>query len=294
VNGSRAEAPTVTQAKYPLPERRKDYTGALIKVSSAVKATGSSILTVLQVYDDTSYKPAGLYTVIGLLSSAALPNAHDTGSDDDLVIVPTIHALLPPTPYLPSPKAATSSDADDTTRQRTIDYISACFSGGDRTIAEIILLLLISSPVARIPAQAPIGTLSLNLIQTSSQPNLNLIPTLQSLMPMVVEVPMSILYLHSTPFTPHSADSTSLDSGLLQVGHGTVMVIAENEMGEGGQLKEKAVKNLQALSETLRDQVVKYDYPYMDDLKIECSIRGLVLSEGKSLLPVSCVFPRGF
>jgi hypothetical protein len=57
-------------------------------------------------------------------------------------------------------------------------------------------------------------------------------------------------------------------------------------MGQGGQLQEKAVKNIRALMECAKDQTVRYEYPYMDGLKMECSIRVIVLSEGKSLVPV--------
>ena len=58
-------------------------------------------------------------------------------------------------------------------------------------------------------------------------------------------------------------------------------------MGEGGKLEEKAIKNLKALSECMTNQMLGYEYPYMPDLKMVCAIRTLVLSEGKSLLPVS-------
>jgi hypothetical protein len=63
--------------------------------------------------------------------------------------------------------------------------------------------------------------------------------------------------------------------------------VGEDEMGQGGQLQEKAVKNLRALVETTKDQTVRYEYPYMDGLKMECNIRVIVLSEGKSLVPVN-------
>jgi hypothetical protein len=63
-------------------------------------------------------------------------------------------------------------------------------------------------------------------------------------------------------------------------------------MGQGGQLQEKAVKNLRALVETTKDQTVRYEYPYMDGLKMECNIRVIVLSEGKSLVPVHLLFDQ--
>ena len=99
--------------------------------------------------------------------------------------------------------------------------------------------------------------------------------------------PLSLPLLHSASFSPKSTDA-SLESGLLQLAPGTVLVVGEDEMGQGGQLQEKAVKNLRALVETTKDQTVRYEYPYMDGLKMECNIRVIVLSEGKSLVPVSC------
>jgi hypothetical protein len=57
-------------------------------------------------------------------------------------------------------------------------------------------------------------------------------------------------------------------------------------MGSGGQLEERAIKNLQGLIDCLRTQTLQYVYPYMDNLRMDCSVRGIVFSEGKSLIPV--------
>lgn len=114
----------------------------------------------------------------------------------------------------------------------------------------------------------------------------NLEKIVSSISPRVVSQSLSLPLLHSHPFSPSSTDST-LDSGLLQLAPGTVLLVGEDEMGQGGQLQEKAVKNIRALMECAKDQTVRYEYPYMDGLKMECSIRVIVLSEGKSLVPVS-------
>lgn len=65
------------------------------------------------------------------------------------------------------------------------------------------------------------------------------------------------------------------------------MIVEEDEMGEGGQLDEKAVKNIKALIDCVEQQKLRYEYPFMDDLKMYCHLRVAVFSEGKSLLPVS-------
>lgn len=84
-------------------------------------------------------------------------------------------------------------------------------------------------------------------------------------------------------------DATGLNAGLLQLGDGTVLVVEEDAMGDGGALSEKALDNLKALVNCVKDQKVKYDYPYMDGLKMDCAVRVAVLSQGKSLLPVSLI-----
>lgn len=62
-------------------------------------------------------------------------------------------------------------------------------------------------------------------------------------------------------------------------------------MGEGGQLNDKAVRNLQTLVNCIKTQTLRYEYPYMDGLKMDCAIRAVVFSEGKSLIPVDLHVP---
>jgi hypothetical protein len=109
----------------------------------------------------------------------------------------------------------------------------------------------------------------------------------------MVPVALSLDRLHSTTFSPVSSDSASLDAGLLQLSDGTVLVIDETGMGEGGKLEDRAVKNLRALSETMSEQKLRYEYPYMEGLKMDCALRAIVVSDGKSLLPVSTLCAAG-
>lgn len=216
--------------------------------------------------------------VTGVVSSAALP-----GTDgDSAVTVPTIHVLLPPE-SVSVPSEVPNDEVEDV-RSDLIDYVASAFSPPDRILAELLLLHLISHPVSRPTGTEPLGTLSLNIItQSDSSALINLLRTLA---PLLVDLPLSIPLLQSQRFIPHSSDSTSLEAGLLQLGEGTVLAIQESAMGEGGQLNETGLKNLQALIECARSQTLQFEYPFMDDLRMPCAIRMLVFSEAKSLVPV--------
>jgi len=213
-------------------------------------------------------------------------------------MVPTIHVLSPPTTAYPIAKPAplNSSDTVCDVRVTLIQYLSTAFEPADLVAAEYLLLLLLSAPTARPPLLPPIGTLTVNFLRpASSALTSNFSSVVSSITHLVVPLPLSISLLHNVSFSPRSGDSSSLDAGLLQLGAGTVLIVEEDEMGNGGQLNEKATKNLQALVDCTSQQTVRYEYPYMDDLKMACHVRVAVLSEGKSLLPVShqlSILPR--
>jgi hypothetical protein len=172
-------------------------------------------------------------------------------------------------------------------REELIDHLASAFDPPDKIAAEYLLLNLISSPTVRPAALSPLGTLSLNFIQSSPASTSAIASAIGQLVPAMVPVALSLDRLHSTTFSPVSSDSASLDAGLLQLSDGTVLVIDETGMGEGGKLEDRAVKNLRALSETMSEQKLRYEYPYMEGLKMDCALRAIVVSDGKSLLPVS-------
>jgi hypothetical protein len=233
------------------------------------------------VYDESiSFKPASVHTFVGILSMAALPSAIQA-SEDDPILVPAIHVVK----ILDQPLATAQRDSTDI-HEDVISYLSNAFNPPDRLAAELLFLSLLSSPSVRPTSLPPLGTLSLNFLRKNGKITSNLEKVVSSISPRVVYQPLSLPLLHSHPFSPASVEST-LDSGLLQLAPGTVLLVGEDEMGQGGQLQEKAVKNIRGLMECVKDQTVRYEYPYMDGLKMECSIRVIVLSEGKSLVPVS-------
>nr|XP_018261035.1 uncharacterized protein I303_06752 [Kwoniella dejecticola CBS 10117]OBR83193.1 hypothetical protein I303_06752 [Kwoniella dejecticola CBS 10117] len=252
--------PPSVHAKFPLPDRKGNYTGALIKV-----------------YDDVTFKPASTHQFVGILSSAPLP----THEPESAELVPTLHVLK-----IVKIVEDTIEEDEGDAREELVEYLASAFSPPDRLAGEFLLLSLISSPTTRPTAMSPLGTLSVNFRRKDEKVTANFSEIVKSVAPRVVDLPLSIELLHSHPFSPSSTDSSSLDAGLLQLSEGTVLVVEEDAMGGGGQLNEKAVKNLKALAECMTEQRVRYEYPYMEGLKMDCAIRVVVLSQGKTLLPV--------
>ena len=273
------------KSKFPIPDRRTDYLGALVKAS---RGDPNVVLRADdQVYDDVSYRPATSYTFTGLLSHGHLPMP-DQGHDDDTISpvdVPVIHVLSPPSPALETPSQA----LPDTIRTDLLDYLSAIFDPPDSIAAELLLLSLLASPISRPTALQPLGTFALNLIRPAFA--LTLQQTVSSVVPAVVPLDLTIKLLHDTAFNPSSPDSASLNAGHLQLAPGTVLLVDEDGMQNGGALNEKATKNLKALTEATQDQTVRYEYPYMEGLKMGCNLKVIAVSEGKALLPVSTICP---
>ncbi|WWD19758.1 hypothetical protein CI109_104222 [Kwoniella shandongensis] len=235
------------------------------------------------VYDDNAYRPASTHEFIGILSSSPLPS----NESEDADLVPTIHVLSKTD--IPLPAESETDDGD--TRAKLIDYLATAFEPLDRIAAEYLLLSLLSSPTSRPVALPPLGTLAINFKRESNTATSALHSVVASVTPRVVPLALTLPLLHGQRFSPASADSSSLDAGLLQLGEGTVLIVDEDGMGSGGQLNEKALGNLKVLSDCVNEQRIKYDYPYMDGLKMDCAVRVIVLSQGKTLLPVDVHLP---
>lgn len=260
----------VVKDKHPLPDRGTEYIGALLKVYD----------------DDFSPSPASSYDVVGIVSAAPIPTPYET-DDEEPALSPAIHVVLPPTPLgegAPRPGAATNA------RAALLNYLSSAFTPSDEVAAELLLLALLARPAVRPTGLSPLGTLSLNLVRRRSSSRA-LESRLASLAPATLNLPLTLPLLHGARFRPVSEDGTSLSPGLLQLAPGTLLLLDEDGLGAGGALNERALKNLQALGEALETQSVSYEYPFMDGVRIECSLRAVVTGEGKSLLPVDIVLP---
>lgn len=233
---------------------------------------------LLKVYDaDASYRPASVLDVIGIVSQGMLPSF----DQDDVSLVPAVHVLK--ASVLDAPHVASPTDA--AARQSLVEHLSRAFDPSDAAAGELLLLSLLARPEMR--QGVPLGQLNLNFIRPKTGSSLS--AHLATLTPALVNLPLSLDLLHGAAFRPKS-DGASLSPGLLQLAPGTLLLVDEDALGEG-ELQERAVRNLQALSELLAEQNLTYEYPYSSGVRIPTSVRALVESEGRSLLPVDAALP---
>ncbi|KAE8226256.1 hypothetical protein CF326_g7729, partial [Tilletia indica] len=121
----------------------------------------------------------------------------------------------------------------------------------------------------------------------------------RTLLPAVVDQSLALHHLNSreVKFAPRAGNGSSssdtgetLKAGRLQLPKGTLLLVDEVGMGDGGQLNEGGVRNLQTLSGVLRTHRLEYEYPY-NRFAFETDLRVVVLSAGKSFLPVDVFLP---
>lgn len=266
----------------------------------------------IQVYDpETTFQPASAFTFTGILSTSTLP-INDDGDDDDqdgaavLPSVPTLHVLSAPYPCYPLQPTTVAQDVKSTRDeviQELIKNSRGALNPKDTLAAEFLLLALIGSVSTRVPGAGgqPLGTLALNLLVPKTEPAstddkvdyfAGLTSTIQTVCPLVSDLNLTINLLSDHSFYPISPlnpgpSSSGLQSGLLQLAPSTIVVVNEDTL-EGGNLKDKAVKNLKALMGVIKGQKLRYEFPYVDEeWGMETDLGIVVVGQAKSFLPVS-------
>ncbi|RLN65277.1 hypothetical protein BBJ28_00003454 [Nothophytophthora sp. Chile5] len=177
-------------------------------------------------------------------------------------------------------------------RKQLVDYLKQAVRG-DTLAAEYLLLTLLSHVYARADPSTPLGNLSLNLeleksleAEEKSAFVARLNNTLESLMPMVARVDLSLKELNSTKFMPHKDyDREVLLGGVLQVANGTTMLVNETALA-AGQLNGQGVKNIGALQSLVEKMLLPYDFQFYN-MDFPQDVAVVTVSEGKSILPVN-------
>lgn len=274
-----------------------------------------------QIYDpNIAFRPGTAYEFIGILSRSRLPAssddflppsiAQDSDESKEDVLVPTIHVLTEPYEVYPLKEVTLASAGAPAGREEVIDYLASLLphsqpSELDRTAAEVLLLALISRVTSKAPGSVPLGTLTLDLLLPRGPTSddgvafRRLVEGIQRVMPLVVDVELSLQLLSQHAFYPvssHVAASAStgdsLQAGLLQLAPGTAVFVNEDTL-QGGNLQDKGVKNLKALADTVRTQKLRYEFPYVsEEFGMETDLAFVVMGQGKSLLPVSAPWWR--
>lgn len=136
-----------------------------------------------------------------------------------------------------------------------------------------------------------VGSLSLNLsnIASTSTP-LGLEQALAALLPAVVLQRLTLPSLNDKDRAMYVRGSdTGVAAGRLQLPANTLVVVDEASMGEGT-LNEQGVRNLRALANVLQSHTLAYQFPY-SEMDLETDLNVVVLSTGKSMLPVDVQVP---
>lgn len=179
-------------------------------------------------------------------------------------------------------------------RSQVIGYLASVL-GEDLIAAEFVLLQLLARVTTKINS-LKIGHLTLNLNgfpsfeskETMSPVVKPLLEVLENLTVHTVRLPLTIQNLNQSRFVPKCV-AESLESGLLQLVEGTVLLADETVLGEG-QLKDTGVHNFQALQSLIQNQTLGYEYPY-NRYDFDTDLSVLSVSSNKSILPNHCFVP---
>ncbi|KAK3572854.1 hypothetical protein QTP86_008251 [Hemibagrus guttatus] len=157
---------------------------------------------------------------------------------------------------------------------------------GDSLAAEYLILHLISSVYARRDV-LPLGKFALNVsgCPHTSPFTEQLYQIIQQLVPSSYRLCMSLHNMNTQRMVPRKDYTANrLVSGALQLGKNTSLVLDETHL-EQGQLDTTGVQNITALGNLISWQKVDYDFNY-HQMEFPCNINVLIMSEGRSLLPV--------
>ncbi|KAJ7197275.1 mini-chromosome maintenance replisome factor-domain-containing protein, partial [Mycena pura] len=241
----------------------------------------------VKVYDTSRgglLKPTDVVTLVGILtiesifsSMAAELESSNSGP------VPTLHVLfsrsLPATiiprvfPYFPAMPSI------EMLRHELITWIADEGLAGDKDAAEWVLLCIIARVQSRTPPILPPSlTISKFPPPTGRWSTPTLSTVLSHLLPIVDTLHLSLDVLNGSSFSPESRNE-DLHSGRLQLPRGSVCVVTEGGITEGG-LNDRGVMNLRALQEMMTGQTLEYIFPF-SRFAFQTDVAFVVLSEGR-------------
>lgn len=255
---------------------------------------------LVRVYDASEVILNQLVEVIGFLYATTTTHQMETddfGDEIDQLPPYVIHAVMfkeqPHNNPLLLHGINNIKFEDMATVQSDIQRLLTQFLFGDELAANYLLCHLISNVYARVNDEA-LGKFTLNLICHSipldilKEYSQNLYSVIELLMPNSLFIPLTIENLNKSTFVPKKDyKKNRLSSGMLQLPKSSHIVLDETQL-QNGKLDQGGCMAISDLSELIRDQQLSYDFqfykiPYKSDFPV------LILSEGKSLLPVSLI-----
>lgn len=124
----------------------------------------------------------------------------------------------------------------------------------------------------------------------STTPHLGVFAALTALLPAAIHERLTLANLNDPKRTLFVRNTgVGMLAGRLQLPNQTCVVVDEVCMGEG-QLQDVGVRNVRALASVLQSHTLTYQFPF-SELELDTDLNAIVLSTGKSFLPVDVHIP---
>ncbi|KAF8964094.1 putative alanine racemase-domain-containing protein [Flammula alnicola] len=238
----------------------------------------------LKIYDEKLAQPlrtTDLASFVGILTSEPLHAGIDLPTP---VNVPTLHVLFStPIPSTIVPRLFPEPSiipTIKTLREELIKWIADEGLAGDQVAAEWVLLSAIARVRSRHPPVLPLSLTISSFPSHATRPDSPpvLYDVLSHIFPLVVTVPLALNTLNTSAFRPESKEE-DLHSGQLQLPKGSILLLTEGAVTEGG-IFSKGVMNIRAAQEMMKSQTLEYVFPY-SSFQFETDVNFLITTEGK-------------
>lgn len=258
----------------------------------------------VKVYDNLDRQINTVVEVIGFLSVVPKRTAEamqtDNGFGEEMTVnLPPlqIHAITMKELPHNNPLLLDQINADDQYSPEEIKKdllnILTQFMFGDEVTAHYVLLHLISNVYGRVAGEI-LGKFAINLTCQSVPKDLlvdhikKFYNFIELLVPDSTYLPLTIENFNSKCFVPKKDYKTNrLVPGFLQLPKHTHLVLDETKL-DSGKLEQSGCLAVADLSELIQSQQINYDFQFYK-IPFHTNIPVMIISEGKSMLPVSFV-----
>lgn len=173
-------------------------------------------------------------------------------------------------------------------RDVLVRYLASSL-GDDMLAAEYVLMSLLGRPSLRSEAGGVMGRLTLNIIFPSDSDEdacTEFISALKAVVPALVRVPINVPSLNVVELYPRKDyDANRLCASPLQLPTGCVLIGDETDL-DNGQLQDRGVKNVRALSSVATKAMLPVDFHYYES-GLLFDANAIFVSKGcKSIIPL--------
>jgi len=254
---------------------------------------------LLKVYDNQINPAPLIHDIVEVIGIFHLDNTEpgscDGNSDEEIwkpkipyTQAPRVHVLdIRKCPrYFPcNPLEGNLCNAQQRTElaRKIREYLTIYATNGDEIMAYYLLFSLIQQKYKK-PSGENIGILCIGYQIEEETTQQNFIKTIQSLMPRVAHLKMSLETLNTMRWVPEKSSETEvLEAGMLQLPAATCAILDETNL-TAGQLDATGVQNLTKVGNYIREHGYMADVPYTTGIYMPTDHNTLMLTSGKKTL----------